>query len=288
MTDRRLVLLGPDDGHRARDLDGVVPFVPARRTVFPDGEQLTVVADPARLAGAEVLVVQSTAPPQDSRWEALFQLLDVCAGYGAAAVDCFIPYLSYGRQDRRTPPGAALTGPLQLRIARALGAGRVFTVDRHSPAGPEDLPVLDLDPTGLFAAALRDHDVKAELVVSADRGGAGRAARLATALDIPYRVLDKTKDGTGTHYPALPDGMAGSVVVVDDVCSSGSTLVPLVRALSAAGGVVTAVAVTHLLTGPERLRGRLAGGPVLLYSDSASTGDAALPVLPAAIRAWWG
>jgi phosphoribosylpyrophosphate synthetase len=55
--------------------------------------------------------------------------------------------------------------------------------------GPEDLPVLDLGPTDLFRAAFRDQDVKAEVVVSADRRGANRAARLAAALGVPHRVV---------------------------------------------------------------------------------------------------
>jgi ribose-phosphate pyrophosphokinase len=114
-----------------------------------------------------------------------------------------------------------------------------------------------------------------------------RAARLAAALDVPYRVAEKTKDGTGTHYPALPKGLATNLVVVDDVCTSGSTLIPLVRALSGAGCTTTAVAVTHLLAQPSEVRSRLAGEPVLLFSDSASTDGQAIPVLPAAIRRWY-
>jgi ribose-phosphate pyrophosphokinase len=288
MTGESLVLLGPDDLHRARDVNNGTPLVQARRTVFADGEQLVVVDDAGHLSGARVLVVQSTAPPQDSHWEALYQLLDICHAHHAASVECLIPYLSYGRQDRRTPRGAALSGPLHLRLVRALGAGRLLTVDRHSPVGPDDLPVVDIDPTDLFCAAIRGREVKAEMVVSADRGGAMRAARLAAALDVPYRVAEKTKDETGTHYPALPADLATNLVVVDDVCTSGSTLVPLVRALSGAGCTTTAVAVTHLLTHPDELRSRLAGEPVLLFSDSASTDGAAIPVLPAAIRHWHG
>lgn len=288
MSGELLVLLGPDDLHRARDVNDGTPLVRARRNVFADGEQLVVIDDAGRLAGARVLIVQSTAPPQDSHWETLYQLLDICHAHGAASVECLIPYLSYGRQDRRTPCGAALSGPMHLRIARALGAGRLLTVDRHSPVGPNDLPVVDIDPTDLFCAAIRAREVKAEMVVSADRGGAMRAARLAAALEVPYRVAEKTKDGAGTHYPALPEGLAANLVVVDDVCTSGSTLIPLVRALSGAGCTTTAVAVTHLLAHPGELRSRLAGEPVLLFSDSASLDGDAIPVLPAAIRHWCG
>jgi ribose-phosphate pyrophosphokinase len=281
-----MVLLGPDDAHRGRHAAGAAPVLQAERTLFPDGEQLVVVAEPDRLDEAHVLVVQTTAAPQDGRWETLYQLLEICHAYRAASVDCLIPYLSYGRQDRRVPAGAALSGPLHLRLARALGVHRVLTFDRHSRVGPDDLEVVDIDPTELFCAAIRARDSKVEMVVSADRGGAGRAQRLATALGVPHRVVEKHKDATGTHYPALPDGLAAHLVVVDDVCSSGSTLIPLVRALSDAGRTTTAVAVTHLLASPGKLRARLAGEPVLLFTDSASGQDDALAVLPLAIRRW--
>ena len=288
MDGERLVLLGPDETHRAGHVEGVSAVARADRVRFADGEQLVRVARPDRLRRARVLVVQTTAPSQDSRWETLYQLLDICRAYGAASVDCLVPYLSYSRQDRRTPSGSALSGPLHLRIAKALGAGRILTFDRHSRIGPEDVEIDDLDPTDLFRDAIRSRGIPVEMVVSADRGGAGRARRLAVALSVPYRVVEKVKDGSGTHYPALPGDLAGSVAIVDDVCTSGSTLVPLVRALFDAGRATTAVAVTHLLGDPGALRARLPGGPPVVFTDSASLDPEALPLLPLACRNWTG
>lgn len=288
MAREPLILLGPDDTHRAPEVRDGTPVLCAQRFRFPDGEQLVSVPEPDRLRRVRVLVVQTTAPAQDSRWETLYQLLDICHAGGAASVDCLIPYLSYGRQDRRWPPGAALSGPLHLRIIRALGTGRLLTIDRHSRVGPADLTVDDLDPTGLFDDAIRARGIPVDMVVSADRGGAGRVRRLAAALRVPYRVVEKTKDRSGTHYPTLPAGLGTHVVVVDDVCTSGSTLIPLVRALTAAGCITSAVAVTHLLGDPAALRARLAGEPALVFTDSACVDTAALPVLPWAVRCWTG
>ena len=238
------------------------------------------------LDGARVLVVQATAVPQDERLETLYQLMDICLEY-AASVDCAVPYLAYGRQDKRTP-GAALSGPLHLRLLGALGAGKVLVVERHSTALRADgVEVVDVDVSHMLAGALRERCFPADVVLSPDAGGSDRTVRVARLLGLPHRVLHKTKDGNRTSYPELPASLHGyRAIVVDDLCTTGSTLVPLLAGLAEIGCTVRGVAVTHLLAEPITLRNTLPGNPPVIFTDSAGSHAAAIPVLPAVLDEW--
>ena len=283
-----VLVLGPDEHFRAAGLGTRLPVLCAERSRFPDGEQLAVVPDAARLRAARVLVVQSTARPQDERIETLFQLVNACAPY-ATDVTCAVPYLAYGRQDKRTP-GAALSGPLHLRLLGALGVSRVLVAERHSTAVRADgVEIIDVNTSDLLADALRNRCASADVVLSADAGGAARTARVAGLLGLPHQVLTKAKDASRTWYPDLPASLAGrSAFVVDDLCTTGSTLVPLLAGLARLGCAVTGIAVTHLLADPLALRAALPGSPPVVFTDTTGPRDGAIAVLPALLAAWLG
>jgi ribose-phosphate pyrophosphokinase len=80
--------------------------------------------------------------------------------------------------------------------------------------------------------------------------------------------------------------MAGQrALVVEDLCSTGSTLVPLHERLLEAG-IRPMYFVTHLLADPGLIRSRLRGAEGVYFSDSCGHPDAALRVLPMALDAW--
>jgi len=70
---------------------------------FPDGEYcLRFDGD---LGGEEVVVVQSTGPPQDTNIMQLLLMLDAAKDLGAEKVTSVVPYLAFARQDKRFLPG---------------------------------------------------------------------------------------------------------------------------------------------------------------------------------------
>ena len=286
MIPRPVLVLGPDEQFRAAGLGERLPVLRAERRRFPDGEQLVIVPGATSLDGARVLAVQSTTAPHDERLETLYQLTDICLEY-AASVDCALPYLAYARQDRRTP-GTALSGPLHLRLLGALGVGKVLIVERHSTALRADgIEVVDVDVSHLLAGPLREQCLPADVVLSPDAGGSDRAARLARLLGLPHRALHKTKNEDHTWYPELPASLAGcAAIVVDDLCTTGSTLVPLLAGLAELGCAVRGVAVTHVPADPRVIRARLPGSPPLVFTDSAGPHPDAIPVLPTVLNTW--
>jgi ribose-phosphate pyrophosphokinase len=205
------------------------------------------------LKGRDVVVVAGTEKPQAENLINLLAVIEMTRSKGAESVTVVTPYLAYGRQDREDVPGATPTGPMVVHLLASRGANRVLTIDAHNPTSYDALPieVISLDPARAKAAwARRSLDLERLVVVSADRGGADRAGAVARLLDVPLVVCDKSKEPNGhTWYAAVGDiDVRGrECLVVDDLASSGSTLVPLVGYLRSEGAVTARVALTHAL-----------------------------------------
>jgi ribose-phosphate pyrophosphokinase len=288
MQPQRVVVLSPDDAFRARNISAM-PIVVAQRSLFPDGEQLVALPNPRAICRAHVLAVATTAFDHDHRLQTLYQLIDICVAW-AARVDCAVPYLAYGRQDRRIPAGSAVSAALPARIVSALGAHTMFAIDRHSNRPSVSAQaVVNIPSAQLLAERLDSMKTEAKEVIATDFGGSGRAALVAAYLGLPCRSLDKRRREDGVYYERLPPDLRGSsVIVVDDVCTTGSTLRPLLLALAAIGCEVPAVAVTHLLMAPDALAARLPGKPRLVFTDTAADHPGAVPVMPHIVEAWKG
>jgi ribose-phosphate pyrophosphokinase len=283
----RVVVLGPDDHFRAHHLPATIDVIRAQRGIFPDGEQIVSLPEGARLSGRHVLVVHSTSGNQDSRLVSLLQLLDAVNGQGANSMACFVPYLAYQRQDRRGRPGEPYSARMVLALLKAAGAGTVITADRHSdrPVVP-GLAVREIAGGVEFARRPPDWVKEVGLIVAPDAGGEFRASQAARLLDLPVMVLAKRKNADGTFYDRVGEEVRGRhCLVVEDVCSSGSTLVPLRDALTVAGATMS-VFVTHLLAGRDVIRARLGPAVRVATSDSAGDAGAQVALLLPAIAEW--
>lgn len=285
---RGAIVLGPDDQHRSIPGPGL-PAYQAHRTSFGDGEHLITITAAKAIRDRDVLVVQTACPPQSEHLVSLLQLIDAAAAAGAASVTAFVPYLCFQRQDRATAAGQATTARVALRAIAAAGCKFVITADRHSllPQGPGEPVVIDLDCSQPIAAAVKASGAIPEVIVSPDAGAARRARRVAQALGLPTVVMTKLKSPQrGTYYEELPEGIAGRrCLVVEDLCSTGSTLVPLCAHLSGHAAAVD-IAVTHILTSVDTVARRLPGARIIAYSDSCGDADAPVKLLPPAVEQW--
>jgi ribose-phosphate pyrophosphokinase len=228
---------------------------------FPDGElDVDVLAE---VRGHDVFVLQSLHGPVGEHLLELSLVADACARQGASTVTAIIPYLGYARQDRRE----AGTEPLGARVmAELLGASRldrVVCLDLHSRAveGCFRYPVDHAAAVPALIEHLRTRLPSPAVVVSPDLGAVKRAEAFARPLGLPVAVVHKHRL-SGADVEA--QGVVGDVrgrhpVVVDDMISTGGTLVAAVRAVLEAGAVapVTVVASHGLFVGQarERLRG---------------------------------
>jgi len=173
-------------------------------------------------------------------------LQDAVRRLGARTITLVIPYFGYARQDRVFKPGEPESAKVMCKHL-GLDCDRVITIDIHKEAV---LEYFDCEHTDLKAApVIADYfkDKKIDLVLSPDIGAAGRAKDVGERMGVPYDHLEKTRlSGVDVRIaPAKFDATGKNVLIVDDMISTGGTIVAAASALREAGAESVSVACTH-------------------------------------------
>lgn len=255
-------------------------LTPVRRIVsrFPDSELHIELQDSVR--GADLFIVQPTAPPADEHLVELLLLADAARRAGAARVTAVMSYFGYARQDRR----ATGREPVGARVmADVLGSAgrldRIVALDLHSSAleGFFGVPLEHLSAATLLTDALRPYVTPSSVVVAPDLGAVRLAERYAERLALPVAIVHKMRiSGEAVEVRTLTgDVRQRRPIIVDDMISTGGTIAAAVRAVRGAGALnETVVAAAHGLFVGEAptLLGQLSLR-ALLVTDSISGAD---------------
>lgn len=205
---------------------------------FPDGESLVTI--PEELSGADVAFVATLRDPDRLALPLRFAAA-TARELGARRVGLVAPYLGYMRQDRRFVAGQTVSAPL---FADFLGESFdwLVTVDPHLHriARLEDVfpvPAIHVATAPLLADWIRENVPDAVLVGpdSESQQWVGEVARLANR---PYEVLKKRRTGDRAVDVSVPGSAAllqGTPVILDDIASSGRTMVRAIERLVAVG-----------------------------------------------------
>jgi ribose-phosphate pyrophosphokinase len=221
------------------------PFAIPFTKRFPDGEMYVRVG--GRLEGEDVVVVQSTRTDQDL--VELFLLEDAVREAGARRLFVVVPYFGYARQDRRFFPGEPVSARAFCRHIE-VDADVVITVDLHSAQTLAHFSKPAFEASGIPAIARLLRERPVDLLVSPDQGGIDRARRMAQLLDKPWFALQKKRldsEHVELSLPAtLPAPIEGKqVVVVDDVITTGGTIVEAAKLLKKGNVAGISAACTH-------------------------------------------
>jgi ribose-phosphate pyrophosphokinase len=205
---------------------------------FPDGELHVAVRDSLR--GHDVFVLQPTAPPVEAHLLELLLLADACRRAGAARVSAVVPYFGYARQDRRAGGREPVGARLMADLMHAAAISRIVAVDLHTPTleGFFSMPLEHVTAVPALAeAAAATLNGGPYVVVAPDLGAARLADRYARALELPVAMVHKIRI-SGEHVEVR--GITGDVadrapILVDDMISTGATIVAAIGALRDAG-----------------------------------------------------
>ncbi len=221
----------------------------AEEKVFPDGEKYLRI--PKRLEG-DVLLVHSLHQPQDERFVQLLLAVDAAKGAGASRVIVVVPYFAYARQDKRFLEGEPVSVGALLKAVEAAGADALAVVDIHKPSSLDEwlkIPHFNVLPVGELAGYFRGK-LRDPVVLAPDKGALHRAQLAAQALGAEYDYLEKSRDrvtGEVKIAPKSVDVGGRDVLFIDDIISTGSTLVAAAKEVLALGAKRVYAACTHAL-----------------------------------------
>lgn len=190
---------------------------------FPDGELYVRVED----IDGEAVIVQSITSSDDLVY--LMLLFDALESCNITAV---IPYMGYARQDKRFFDGEAISIRAVARLIESY-AERVISVNLHSREAASYFKKLEeVDAMGLIGEHYKGQDV---VMISPDLGSLERVRRAAEEAGCEYDYLEKRRIDA-EHVEVSPKSLSVEgkrVVIVDDIISTGGTIVEAAKILNA-------------------------------------------------------
>ena len=242
-----------------------LPFHEIAIQAFPDGE-MRVTSGPA---ASTTIIYASLDRPNDKLIALMFAAEALRRG-GARSLVLVAPYLCYMRQDKAFHHSEAISqkviGPLLARYA-----DRVITVDAHLHRTPNIRTVFpgiasdNLSAMPAISDALRKAGLDPLTVVAGpDAESLPWVRDLAGRLGLSYIVAQKTRRGDRSvaiefRNPACIADRP--VLIVDDIVSSGGTIIACAKALTAVGATTIDAVVTHALF-PEQLCSEMASAGI--------------------------
>lgn len=268
-----------------------IPFYSIEARSFPDGESLVRVHGDAPTA----LLFRSLDNPNAKLIELLFAA-SALRDKGAKRVILVAPYLAYMRQDMAFRAGEAVSQQVIGRLLAGWFDG-VLTVDPHLHRIANLGDVIDATPAVAISAApalvqaiASDLDPRTVLV-GPDSESRQWVESIARPLRLEFLVGEKVRRGDREVALAIADiskVRQRPVILIDDMISSGTTLIACARLLREAGATDIQAVATHSLASNADLA-RLADEGITGFraTDSTSGSVASIPlagVLAKAIR----
>lgn len=248
---------------------------------FPDGERyVRIAADPA---GRPVDIVCSNA---DEHFLTLAFAADALRDLGASEVNLVAPYLGYMRQDARFRPGEAVSSRTFARLVSST-VDRLFTVDPHLHRFERLEDLYDIPSKALRSASLIGdwiaREVAAPLVIGPDAESEQWVVEIAARAGAPHAMLAKQRSGDRNVRITAPDlgAHAGrQPVIIDDIASSGRTLLAGCAELRRQGFPAPVCVVVHALFAGDAFALVASAAARVVSTDTVSHPSNAITVVP--------
>lgn len=209
------------------------------------------------------IVIQSTSNPTDTHLIELLLFCDALLRQEAKKVIGVIPYFGYARQNIQHREGECVSANVVIRFLETIGFSKIYTIDLHDEAteGVFSIPFKNLSALPLLAEEIKKYLTSQNIkitpqeiaIVSPDQGGIERARKFGTALfgnkEFPLTVVEKTRNLEKIHT-SKAIGIYGEVknkivILVDDIITSGGTLINAVELCLKAGAKRAISAIVH-------------------------------------------
>jgi ribose-phosphate pyrophosphokinase len=214
---------------------------------FRNGETRVKIEENVR--GSDVFVIQALATPVDHFVMELLIMIDALRRASANRITAVVPYYGYAKQEKKTAGREPITAKLLANLITTAGAHRLLTIDLHAPAieGFFDIPVDHLQAGPLLAEYFKEKELHNVVVVSPDAGGVGRANRFRERIGAGLAIIAKQRPepDVAEVVEMVGDVEGKTAIIVDDMISTGGTLVQASKVLYDRGVERVFACATH-------------------------------------------
>jgi ribose-phosphate pyrophosphokinase len=270
-----------------------IPFGCVSVRHFPDGESLVSVGE----AAPDTAILYRSLDDPNAKLIELFLAASALRDCGTRRVILVAPYLAYMRQDIAFHPGEAVS---QRVIGQMIAShfDALITVDPHLHriTRLEDvmpgIRAIAVPAAPALVAMLAQDLAPDTVLVGPDSESRQWVGQLATALGLDCIIGEKYRNGDRAVDLELPDvkQIAGRpALMIDDLISSGGTLLACAELLHKAGAIRVEAAASHCLASADDLARLARGGIARIRATDTVPGPAACapiaPVLADALKA---
>ncbi|WKZ36725.1 MAG: ribose-phosphate diphosphokinase [Anaerolineales bacterium] len=228
--------------------------------------------------GQDVYLIQTTSSPVHRNLMELLIMIQTLRLDSAARITAVVPYLCYGRSDKKDQPRVPITARLIADMLEVAGADRYMTLDPHAGQVQGFFSI----PGDVLTAShlLVDHinttlrpKMQDPVVVSVDLGFAKKGRNYAADMDMPIAFIEKRRLGNEAKAEALTligEVKDRDVIIVDDEVDTGGSIAQAVDVVKKNGARDVYLVFVHAILSSDGAE-RLASLPIkqIITTDSA-------------------
>jgi ribose-phosphate pyrophosphokinase len=216
---------------------------------FANGEIQVKIEENVR--GQHVFLLQSTCAPVNDHIMELLIMIDALRRASARTITAVVPYFGYAKQEKKTSGREPISAKLVANLITVAGADRVITIDLHAAAiqGFFDIPLDNLMALPLLSNYFTQKNFKNSntVVVSPDAGGVARARTFAERLGATLAIIFKRRPRPDISevIEVVGEVKGRRALIIDDMISTGGTLIAAAEILHDRGAVEIFACGTH-------------------------------------------
>jgi ribose-phosphate pyrophosphokinase len=244
------IVLGPASEQLGQELARLIDAeaIPVASRLFPDGE--SYIRLEGELHGEDVAIVQTTSPPQDTRFIQLALMAGAARRNGAKSVTAVVPYLAYARQDKIFLQGEAISIEIIAGMLKTAGVSNLITVNVHQEKILTNMPfpARSVSAIPLLADHFKQRGCEKAFALAPDEGAVYIAQQAKKILGGECGYLEKHRDrytGQVTMEKKTLELKGNTVIIFDDIISTGGTIVAAARILKDLGARRVYAACVH-------------------------------------------
>jgi ribose-phosphate pyrophosphokinase len=205
--------------------------------------------------GQDVYVIQTTSSPVHYNLMELLIMIQTIRLDSAARITAVVPYLCYGRSDKKDQPRVPISARLVTDMIEVAGADRYMTFDPHAGQiqGFFSIPGDVLTASHMVSDYIKKNllgQMKDPVVVATDLGFAKKGRNYALDMNLPIAFIEKRRTGNDAKAEALTligDVKDRDVIIVDDEVDTGGSIAQAVKVVKDNGARDIYLAFIHPL-----------------------------------------